>query len=211
MTAAAAQRTFSIIDPETGKTVGDGATVCEDAIRDILRDDSARDAERLALAVRLLNALRSNQAKDAEIAGLRADSAARERQQFVDQVRAFSDAIDRLAERVDSEEQRRIQSKLDAAPDPDDPKSHGDHLQAPLPAPEDEDKERLAAMSAERPPPDAEDALADDEGGAEPRILTPSNLPAAPTHADSVAAQYGKVCRRDVKALKRQMRGGYRR
>jgi hypothetical protein len=137
--------------------------------------------------------------------------AERERQDFTNKVRSFADAIEALEAKVDALEQRRIQSKLDAAPDPDDPKSHGDHLQAPLPAPEDEDKERLAAMSAERSLPDAEDALADDEGGAAPRILAPSDLPAAPAHADSVAAQYGKVCRRDVKALKRQMRGGYRR
>jgi hypothetical protein len=143
--------------------------------------------------------------------------AERERQDFTNKVRSFADAVAALEAKVDALEQRRIQAALDSAPDPDDPRSHSDNLRAPLPPSEPAHEERLAAMSAERPPPDAEDALdrGDDQEGspslpaASPRILAPqagpSDLPEA--LADSVVTRHGFTCRRDYKAWKRQMRG----
>jgi hypothetical protein len=138
---------------------------------------------------------------------------AREQIQFADQVKSFADAVDRLSARVDREEQRRLQAKLDAMPDFDDPRSHSDNLQAPLPPSEPAHEERLAAMSAEKPLPDAQDALdrGDEEGGVPaepfegPRIL--ASLAAPPLAQHSVAPRHAMVFRRDVKALKRQMRG----
>jgi hypothetical protein len=135
----------------------------------------------------------------------------REQEAFADKVRTFSDAVDRLSARVDAEERRRLQAKLDAAPDFDNPASHGDNLQSPLPPSEPAHEERLTAMSAESPPPDAEDALDRGDDGspslptASPRILAPQAGPEA--LADSVVTRHGFTFRRDYKAWKRQMRG----
>jgi hypothetical protein len=76
-------------------------------------------------------------------------------------IRTLTDGITRLTHRIDAEvarrarrrkaaelktaedEARRIQAKLDAGPDPDDPASYGSGL-TPLPASHPEDKRQLA-------------------------------------------------------------------
>jgi hypothetical protein len=77
-------------------------------------------------------------------------------------IRTLNDGITRLTHRIDAEvarrarrrkaaelkaaedEARRIQAKLDAGPDPDDPESYGTGL-TPLPASHPEDKRQLRA------------------------------------------------------------------
>jgi hypothetical protein len=93
---------------------------------------------------------------------------AQEKAMLADMQRRLDAMIADATARVDREQQRRIQAKLDAMLDFDDPASHGDNLQSPLPPSEPEHEERLSAMSGERPPPDAQDALADDEEGSAP-------------------------------------------
>jgi hypothetical protein len=135
---------------------------------------------------------------------------AREQRVLADMKCKLDVMIANATARVDAAERACDQAKLDAAPDPDDPESHGDNLQSPLPPSEPAHEERLAAMSAESPPPDAEDALADEGGSAPvPRILAPSDLPAAlAQYEDSVASRYGFVRRADYKAWRKQMRQG---
>jgi hypothetical protein len=94
-------------------------------------------------------------------------------------IRTLNDGITRLTHRIDAEvahrtrrhkaaelkaaedEARRIQAKLDAGPDPDDPASYGSGL-TPLPASHPEDKRQLAASHMGSDAENAEGDLPED-------------------------------------------------
>jgi hypothetical protein len=180
-----------------------------DAMRHVPQSHAAMNAETAIAAHRGAEARNKlTEIRNDDLDKREAAVEAREQQAFSDKVRSFADAVDRLASRIDAAEQRRIQAVLDSAPDFDNPASHGDNLQSPLPPSEPAHEERLSAMSGERPPPDAEDALAD-QGDVPPEIASAPRIfrPGEPERADmSVAARHGFLRRADFKAWRRQQR-----
>jgi hypothetical protein len=116
------QRTFSIVDPATGEVVGNGGTIREDAIRDILGTDHAVSPDLIYAAARLISAMRDQQARADALDRRENEIAAREDTAFTDSVAELADSVAAIGRRLDALERARNQAKLDAAPDLDNPK-----------------------------------------------------------------------------------------
>jgi hypothetical protein len=135
-------------------------------------------------------------------------------------IRRFAGDVLKIRHQFDAIEQRQLQARLDALPDPDSP--HADNFQAVLEAPGPEDRERLEAMEAEEErddqgalPPDLKEAAPtgnfanpepiDDPVTGSPSVSQPTVV--SLTSADSTAVHDdGYVCRRDRRAARKRQR-----
>ena len=183
---------FKFIDPQ-GRVIGAGPL---DKLMAYLPDSRARkDAEQLLrdAAVAVGKVAEIDRRADA-VAAQERRVAARERALREDAVRQLCDSADNLARRLDAYERAQVRAALDALPDPDDPRSHSDDLEAVHEPSHDFDKEQLeVTLASERE--------ADDAGpGDLPNEL---QLPAAPLSEESP----GGLGTRSVQSDKRRFRG----
>jgi hypothetical protein len=144
---------FRLLDPQ-GVEIAKGSM---SAVSELILDSKSRKAAEAllrdaAVAVGTIDSINSR--ADAVIERERQIAAAERRLQ-ADRVQALVDSIDDLATRLDAHEQARIADELARLPDPDDPRSHSDDLEAVHEPSHDFDKEVLEA-TLEREADDAD-------------------------------------------------------
>jgi hypothetical protein len=167
MTTDPERETFKLIHPD-GSVIMTGSLSA--VTEPILDSKSRRVAERLVrdAAVAAGKVAEIDRRADAVIERERRIGE-RERALREEAVRRLCDSADDLAQRLDAYEQAQVRAALAALPDPDDPRSHSDDLEAVHEAPHNFDKEVLEA------------ALEREVDDAGPGDLPPElDLPAAP-------------------------------
>jgi hypothetical protein len=113
-------------------------------------------------------------------------------------VRNFAAGVDKLACRVDKLEHKTAQAEINSVPDPERPVD--DHLAAPLPPPDLEDREQLNAQEA------IEKDRADDRDDVPAPPMRPMIHSAFPEPVANHSNEPSFVCGRDRKAWRRAQR-----